>query len=147
VHERRTGASVDGSVSVQRHRAHQDLVLVQVRGDVGDAAAADLGRRLTAVAARGTDAQVVLDLAGVTALSRAGLDAVLWAQKSLEAGGGSLELLEPSAPVVLLLHDAAAAEDEARPQRRVTAAGAPAPSATGAARPRGPRPAAGPCAG
>jgi anti-anti-sigma factor len=120
VHERRTGASVDsaavdGSVSVQRHRPHQDLVLVQVRGDVGDAAAADLGRRLTAVLARGTDAQVVLDLAGVTALSRAGLDAVLRAQKSLEAGGGSLELLEPSPPVLLLLHDAAVAQDEARP--------------------------------
>lgn len=124
MHERRTGAcpaasvdsaAVDGSVSVQRHRPHQDLVLVQVRGDVGDAAGADLARQLTAVATPGTDAQVVLDLAGVTALSRAGLDVILRAQESLEAGGGSLELLEPSPPVLLLLHDAAVAQDEARP--------------------------------
>ena len=42
-------------------------------------------------------------------------DPQVWAQESLEAGGGSLELLEPSPPVLLLLHDAAVAQDEARP--------------------------------
>jgi anti-anti-sigma regulatory factor len=95
VDERTTGACpavpVDGPVSVSVHRPNQDLVLMQVRGDVDDAAAADLGRRLTAAATPGADAQVALDLAGVTALSRAGLDAILQAQESLEVG--SLELL------------------------------------------------------
>jgi hypothetical protein len=93
VDERTTGACpavpVDGPVSVSVHRPNQDLVLMQVRGDVDDAA--DLARRLTAAATPGADAQVALDLAGVTALSRAGLDAILQAQESLEAG--SLELL------------------------------------------------------
>jgi anti-anti-sigma factor len=116
------------AVSVETRHPHSGLTLVRVRGRVGDAA--DLARWLADAvtpAADGAAPQVVLDLAGATSLSAAGLGVILRAQASLEAGGGGLELLDPSPAVVLLLHDAvlaeedvpAGADDHAKPNSRI----------------------------
>lgn len=80
--------------------------VVVVDGDVDPSAAIDLDVLLRAAAPDQDTPLLVVDLSGVTALSSAGLDALLAAQQRLEARGGRLELRDPSAEVVLLLQDA-----------------------------------------
>lgn len=103
MHDHGTGGLPVGLAALRE----SGLSLVAVRGEVDDVAAADLAARLQQ-AASGPRPQVVVDLAGVTALSPAGLSALLHAQEVLERRGGTLELLDPSPSVVLLLHEALA---------------------------------------
>ena len=119
MHDHDSGASGRRDASVTSTiRRESGLALVQVRGIVDEAAAGDLGDRLRA-AAHGPRPRVVVDLAGVTSLSPAGLDVLLHAQESLDRAGGVLELLEPSPAVVLLLQSALEADgDQPNPSSR-----------------------------
>lgn len=79
---------------------------VVVTGAIDADAVPDLERRLLAAVPAGPAPRLVVDLAGVTSLSAAGLDVLLAVQQRLESLGGRLELLDTPAAVVLLLHDA-----------------------------------------
>lgn len=50
---------------------------------------------------------VMLDLNGVSLIDRTGLDALLDVQQRIVDGGGRMELVDPSAAVVAMLHEVA----------------------------------------
>jgi len=59
------------------------------------------------VATVGSSARVLLDLDGVTLVDSAGLEVLLDMHRRIIDSGGEFELLDPSATVVTMLHDAA----------------------------------------
>lgn len=76
---------------------------VAVTGPLDARAARELARRLGDAPEAG---RVTIDLGGVTEVSPAALDLLLAAQQRVEDSGGRFELRNPSAELVLLLHDA-----------------------------------------
>lgn len=98
-----------GRLEVEAHRPRSGVIVLLVRGDLVAETAATLERRLSeTVASQPHGPRVAVDLSGVTTITAPGLDVLLEAQEWLGAVGGRLELLAPSSPVILLLHDAAA---------------------------------------
>lgn len=91
---------------VTRRQPARPAAAVVVTGDVDADTAADLERRLHEAVPDGRAPRLVVDLAGVPSLSSAGLDVLLRVQERLQARGGRLELRDPSAAVVLLVHEA-----------------------------------------
>jgi anti-anti-sigma factor len=105
----RPAATSGVRLDVEAHRPRSGVVVLLVSGDLVAETAATLQRRLSETLARGSRGRrVAVDLSGVTTITAAGLDVLLDAQERLDAEGGRLELLAPSSPVILLLHDAAA---------------------------------------
>jgi anti-anti-sigma factor len=95
-------------LEVERHHPRSGVLLLQVRGELVARTAAVLERHLADVPAlidRGR--RVLLDLAGITSITAAGLDALLRLQDAVTAAGGSVELLAAPPAVVLMLHEAA----------------------------------------
>ncbi|MHA6782061.1 STAS domain-containing protein [Pseudonocardia saturnea] len=98
-----------GRLAVEAHHPRSGVVVLLVSGDLVAGTAAMLQRRLSETLAPGSRGRrVAVDLSGVTTITAPGLDVLLEAQERLEREGGRLELLAPSSPVILLLHDAAA---------------------------------------
>jgi anti-anti-sigma factor len=93
---------------LEAHSPRTGVLVLQVRGELVAQTADAFRRRLAEALPSGTGRRVALDLSDVTAITPAGLDVLLDAQHRLAAAGGRLELLAPSPPVILLLHDAAA---------------------------------------
>jgi anti-anti-sigma factor len=94
---------------VETHRPRSGVVVLLVSGDLVAETAATLERLLSETLASGSRGRrVAVDLSGVTTITAPGLDVLLEAQERLDAEGGRLELLAPSSPVILLLHEAAA---------------------------------------
>jgi len=77
-------------------------VVYALSGDLDNASAGALVRRLTALA-EGTVGDVVLDLSGVGFLDSAGLEALIRAHRGLRADGRRLVLRDPPPPVARLL--------------------------------------------
>jgi anti-anti-sigma factor len=95
-------------LAVEVHRPRSGVLLLQVRGGLAAHSGPVLERHLADLLdAAGRGRRVLVDLAGVTTVTAAGLDVLLGLQERLAAVGARLELLAPSAPVLLLLHRAA----------------------------------------
>lgn len=101
-------SGVDGLV-VEVVHPRSGILLVVVRGELVERTAARAEHLLArALPAEPHDPRhrVAVDLSGVSAVTAPGLDVLLRLQDRIDAAGGHLELLAPSAPVILLLHEA-----------------------------------------
>jgi anti-anti-sigma factor len=104
------GESPDGGLGIEIHHPRHGVTLVVLRGAIDAAAVPVLEERLT-TAARTDPAErrrVVLDLAGVTALTEEGVEVLLATQEQVTSEGRTVELLMPSPSVIMMLHEAAA---------------------------------------
>jgi anti-anti-sigma factor len=100
---------VDDRIGLQVHRPRHGVTLVQVIGDVSAGSVPALARLLADAVGSPAPPRLVLDLAGVTSWSPEGVAVLLTVDAQVRAGGGSVELLTPSAAVVIGLHEAATA--------------------------------------
>ena len=84
------------------------VMVIHVAGVLNGSTATELGRRLID-ATRSSPLHpphLLLDLAGVTSMDHAGLDALLLHQDQIRAATGSVELLAPSPSLLQMLHEA-----------------------------------------
>jgi anti-anti-sigma factor len=99
-------AGADTWAAAQRDARRDHPAVLAVAGDVSPAAARRLEARLLDAVPDGPAPRLIVDLAGLTSLSAAGLDVLLAVQRRVDALGGRMALRSPSAAVILLLHDA-----------------------------------------
>jgi anti-anti-sigma factor len=88
------------------HSPRTGVTLVRVAGDLDAAAAPELDRVLATAGAADEPRRVVVDLEQVRTATAEAVEVLVRAEQRLSAAGGHLELLAPSAAVVLMLHDA-----------------------------------------
>src|SRR5688572_32555865 len=96
-------------LGIKVDRSRNGSAVVTLRGRLDARTAALLEDRLRGVLVPRPPRLVVLDLAAVTTLDQAGLDVLLELHTRVAAAGGRVELLDPSPPLVPLLHNAAPA--------------------------------------
>ena len=104
-------SAVDGSTcpAVEVHRQTREGAPTLVKlasGAITVPAARSLEKLLAQLMGSGSS-RVLLDFSDVTFVDRAGLDVLLDVRSRIVQAGGELELITPSAMVVLLLHEAA----------------------------------------
>jgi anti-anti-sigma factor len=79
-----------------------EVLVVEMAGRLDSHTAGDAGDRLSAIA-RGPDKRVVLNLAGLTYVSSAGLRALLLCAKLLESHDGALRISDVQPQVLTVL--------------------------------------------
>ena len=87
------------------HRPRSGVTLLQMSGVVDAGSLPELTRLIDAALTDEAPPRIVLDLAAVTALGPGGVDVLVALEDRARAAGGTVELLEPSPWVVLMLHD------------------------------------------
>jgi anti-anti-sigma factor len=98
----------DVRLDVESHDLASGVTLVLLRGAVDADTAPYLEECLAGPIGRHASGsvQILLNLAGVTFLDRAGLEALLRVQEAVADAGGAMELLALSPSIVRLLHEA-----------------------------------------
>jgi anti-anti-sigma factor len=98
----------DPRLDVESHDLADGVTLVLLRGAVDADTAPYLEECLAGTISRHAtgSAQILINLAGVTFLDRAGLEALLRVQDAVAEVGGAMELLALSPSIVRLLHEA-----------------------------------------
>jgi anti-anti-sigma factor len=94
------------------HRSRSGVTLLQMSGMVDATTLPEFARLLDDALADQHPPRIVLDLAAVTSLGPGGVDALVAVEQRVREAGGTVEVLAPSAEVVLLLHDAAREDTE-----------------------------------
>lgn len=94
------------ALEVRNHEAHPEVVIVRIRGTVGDVGAAQLAARVGGQLGRAV--HVVVDLAEVRVLRRAGVDVLLGLHRAATARGTQLHIIGSEqgavAPALQRLH-------------------------------------------
>jgi anti-anti-sigma factor len=102
-----TDAAQPVTIEVHRLRGRKGTFLTLVSGSMTAPAAQVFEHHLDEVlGSEGNMDRLLLDLSGMTLIDRAGLDVLLDVQRRIVERGGELELVNPSASVVAMLHEA-----------------------------------------